>query len=210
MGDPREIQAASGSPEGSHHWSQVDRSSRAEARISCPSSHLRRVPGSQEGNTADGRGAGCVCIMVITHPSHHSGGWRKEVPTLNAILSLEELQIGAQGLSTGQVSFWSPKLSPTYSQKPSQDREEGRRGLEMRVEVWIRKSEKRPCGAGLYSQKLLSLGCAHSAKLHWPGLAGHPAVIQTVQVSLTHFTRKCISMAPSVYSTSSSGVHTVH
>lgn len=68
-----------------------------------------------------------------------------------------------------------PKLSPTYSQKSSQDREEGGRGLEMRVEVWIRRSESRPCGAGLYSQKLLPLGCAHSAELHWPGLAGHPA-----------------------------------
>lgn len=27
-----------------------------------------------------------------------------------------------------------------------------------------------------FLKKLLSLGCAHSAKLHWPGLAGHPAV----------------------------------
>lgn len=31
-------------------------------------------------------------------------------------------------------------------------------------------------GVGLYSQELLSLGCTHPAKLHWPGLAGHPPV----------------------------------
>lgn len=80
----------------------------------------------------------------------------------------------------------------------------------MGVDVEIRRSERRRCGVGLYSQKLLSLGHAHSAELHWPGLAGHPAVDTDSPSQSDTFHQKISLHGPSVYSTRSSGVRTVH
>ena len=76
--------------------------------------------------------------------------------------------------------------------------------------VQFRISGRRPCGAGLYSQKLLPLYCGHSAELHWPGLAGHPAVDTESPSESDTFHQRIYSVAPSVYSIRSSRVHTVH
>lgn len=75
----------------------------------------------------------------------------------------------------------------------------------------MRRSGRRPWwpqGVGLYSQELLSLGCTHSAKLHWPGLVGHPPVDTEFKLVTPHFTRKSVSVAPLV--STPPGVHEFH
>lgn len=56
----------------------------------------------------------------------------------------------------------------------------------------MRRSGRR--WVGLYSQELLSLGCTHPAKLHWPGLAGHPPVDTENKVSLNHISLGNLSL----------------
>lgn len=60
-------------------------------------------------------------------------------------------------------------------------------------------------GVGLYSQELLSLGCTHPAKLHWPGLAGHPPVDTENSSQRHHTSLGNLSLwLPYVYTTRSS------
>lgn len=63
--------------------------------------------------------------------------------------------------------------------------------------VWVEMIRRKALWAGLYSQKLLSLGRAHPAKLHWPGLAGPPAV-DTESKSVRHTSPENLSRWPPV------------
>lgn len=113
---------------------------------------------SQQDNTANGTQGGAVCMTHVPAAIPEARGWLS-FHTRRHHLSLQAIQRRTQG----QPSSWSQKCLPPGVK--SQTRSEKSGGYSWETG-----------GEGLYSQELLSLGCVHPAKLHWPGLAGHTAV----------------------------------